>query len=50
MKREALTKLEELRRLEASNAKVLAEKYELKVEELEVHLRDAEGIRKEIQY
>lgn len=50
MRKEAMLKLEELRRLESGNAKVQAEQFELKIEGLENQLRNAEVIRKDVQY
>ena len=49
-RREALVKLEDLRRLESGNQKVQAEKYDQRLEQLDAQLRDAEAARKEIQY
>lgn len=48
LRREALLRLEELRRLESTNSKVQQEKYELQLEQLDIKLRDAEAVRKEI--
>jgi hypothetical protein len=50
MRKEAMLRLEELRRLESGNAKIQAEQYELKIEQLENQLRNAEVVRKDIQY
>lgn len=50
MRREALIKLEELRRLENGNQKIQAEKYELQIESLDNKLREAEALRKELQF
>ena len=50
LRKECLLKGEDLKRVEGHNARVQEAQYEQQVEALEVKLREAEAIRKELQY
>lgn len=50
LRRECLLKAEELKRVEGQNARVQEQQYEQQVEALEIKLREAEAIRKQLQY
>lgn len=50
MSRECKLRAEELKQVQGHNARVQEAKYELQVEALQIDIRDAEALRKQLQY
>lgn len=50
MSRDCKLRAEELKQVQGHNARVQEAEYELQVEALEVKLREAEAVRKQLQY